>query len=103
MKKKISKNVKRGIRYEKEKAKAHGGKHVGGPGKPDYIRGKVRGEVKNTSTKVTKPQLMIYCKKRIREIDSKAGFTKPAIDYRDRYCPGLKLMKKGKKIKKKRK
>ncbi len=30
------KDVKRGIDYEKAKAKAHRAKHVGGPGKPDY-------------------------------------------------------------------
>lgn len=41
-------DVKRGIRYEKEKAKAHGGKHIGGPGKEDYRRGEAKGEVKKS-------------------------------------------------------
>ncbi len=36
-------DVKRGIRYEEEKAKAHRGKHIGGPGKEDYKRGEVKG------------------------------------------------------------
>lgn len=93
------KDVKRGLQYEKNKAKKHGAKHVGGPGKPDYQRGNVTGEVKDRKTKVTKPELQKIVKKGIKEVDSKSGFTQPAIDYAKRYRPDVKLMKKGKKVK----
>lgn len=93
------KDVKRGLRYEKSKAKKHGAKHVGGPGKPDYQRGKITGEVKDRKTKVTKPELQNILKKGITEVDSKSGFTQPALDYAKRYRPNVKLMKKGKQIK----
>jgi len=36
---------KRGIAYEKRQARQHGARHVGGPGKPDYVRGYKIGEV----------------------------------------------------------
>jgi len=88
----------RGIRYEKVKARAHRGIHVGGPGKHDYQRGDVKGEVKCQKTPITQPVLMQICQKGIREVDSKSGFTQPAIDYRDRYCPGMKLMKRSRTI-----
>ena len=91
-------DVNRGIRYEKEKAKAHGGKHIGGPGKEDYSRGEAKGEVKNRKTPVTKPELQEMFKKGISEVESKAGYTGPAIEYKDRYHPDKKLYKKGKKI-----
>jgi len=91
-------HARRGINYEKRKAKQHGGMHIGGPGNPDYIRGRIPGEVKNRNTPITKPELMLLCQKGVREVDSRAGYTQPAIDYRDRYCSRLKLMKKGKVI-----
>lgn len=37
-------------------------------------------------------------KKGISEVESKAGYTGPAIEYKDRYHPDKKLYKKGKKI-----
>jgi len=94
------KDISRGIDYEKKKAAAHRGKHKGGPGNEDYIRGEKKGEVKDRKTKVTKPELQkLINKKNITEVDSKAGFTKPAIDYRNRYHPKVKLIQKGKEIK----
>jgi len=73
------KHIRRGMRYEKEKAKAHRGKHIGGSGKPDYQRGSIIGEIKNRKTKVTKPELQkLIVKKEIKEIESKSGFTGPA-------------------------
>ena len=81
------KAVKRGIKYEKQKAKAHGGKHVGGPGKEDYRRGNVKGEVKNRQTPITKPELQKIFKKGVSEVESKSGYTKPAIKYKKKYHP----------------
>jgi len=93
-----SKNVNRGIKYEKSKAKAHGAKHVGGPGKHDYQRGSVKGEVKCRKSPVTKPELQKYAKKGISEIESKSGFTKPALDYRNKYRQDMKLFHQGKRL-----
>lgn len=94
-----SKDVKRGIAYEKSKASEHGGHHVGGPGMHDYQRGSVRGEVKDRATPVTKPELQnLIHEKCVTEVDSKSGFTQPAVDYRDRYQPNVKLITRGKKL-----
>jgi hypothetical protein len=85
--------VKRGIAYEKRKANEHGASHVGGPGMHDYQRGSVKGEVKARQTPVTKPELQHLVRgKGITEVDSKAGFTQPAIDYRNRHQPDVKLI-----------
>ena len=92
------KDVRRGIAYEKKKANDHGAEHVGGPGREDYRYGTVKGEVKNRKRKVTKPELQELVRKGIGEVESKSGFTKPAIDYRDRYHPDITLFQKGKKI-----
>ena len=40
-------NAKRGIMYEKRQATKTRSKHIGGPGKPDLKKGKVKTEVKN--------------------------------------------------------
>ncbi|MDI6645213.1 MAG: hypothetical protein QME14_09165 [Methanobacteriaceae archaeon] len=95
----VNKKARKWQRYEKEKAKNHGGKHVGGPGKPDYTRGKVNGEVKNWKNKMTKPQLQELIKKGRNEIECMGGFTEPAIKYCKRYHPTVKLLKKGKELK----
>ena len=55
-------------RYEKETCEQHNGRHIGGPGKPDYTRGSVRGEVKHRQTPVTKPELMSLRQKGVTEI-----------------------------------
>jgi len=90
---------KRGIDYEKQKSAAHGAHHVGGPGKHDYERGTARGEVKCRVSPVTKPELQrLVSQKGITEVESKGGFTGPAVEYRDRYHPDLKLFQRGKKL-----
>lgn len=88
-----SNDVKRGIAYETRKTGEHRARHVGGPGMHDYERGETKGEVKGRQTPVTKPELQrLISQKGIGEVDSKAGFTQPAIDYRDRYQPDVKLI-----------
>lgn len=89
-----SKDVNRGIRYEKRKAGEHGGRHIGGPGAPDYQRGRVEGEVKDRQSKVTKTELQDLIRRGRTEIDSKTGFTQPAIDYRNQWQPGVRLVSK---------
>ena len=94
------KAINRGINYEKRKAVEHKGKHTGGPGAEDYTRGSVKGEVKDRKSKITKPELQrLINKKKITEYESKAGFTEPAIEYRNRYHPKVKLLQRGKEVK----
>ena len=93
------KAVERGIRYEKQEAKAHRAKHVGGPGKADYIRGSVKGEVKNRKTPVTKPELQKMFKKGISEVESKSGYTSPALEFKRKYHSKKKLYQRGKEVK----
>jgi len=85
---------KQGIQYEKTQAKKHGAKHISGPGKPDYQRGKVRGEVKNWSSSVHSGVVKEAKQKGIKEIVSKSGFTKPAEEMAKKY--GIKLITKKK-------
>ena len=85
---------KKGIRYEKFQAKKHRGKHIGGPGKPDYKRGKIKGEVKNWSRPVHSGVIKKAIERNIKEIVSKSGFTKPAKDLAKK--EGIKLIKQGK-------
>ncbi len=92
-------HVKRGLDYEKRKAKEHGARHVGGPGNHDYQRGSVKGEVKCRSSKVTRPELQRLIRdKGVSEVDSKAGFTRPAIEYRDRFRPNVRLISRRKSL-----
>lgn len=70
---------KEGFRYEKEIAKKRG-KHLGGPGRPDYVRGKMHGEVKATARPVDASTLEDLHKKGVREVDSKNGYTRQAKD-----------------------
>lgn len=67
-------------RYEKQKAKEHRGKHVGGPGQHDYYRGSKPGEVKNRQGPVTGPEVRRMARRGVKEIDSKGGFTGPAVE-----------------------
>ena len=85
---------KKGISYEKSQAKKHKGKHLGGPGKPDYKRGKTKGEVKNWARPVHSGVIRKAIKEGIKEIVSKSGFTKPAEDVARK--KGVKLIKRGK-------
>ena len=91
----MKKTQKRGYAAEKRKSRSHGGKHLGGPGKPDYSRGKVKGEVKNTKRPVDSGMIKKLSKKGIKEVDSKSGFTKPAIE--EGRKRGIKLFTRGKK------
>lgn len=78
---------------EREIASAHRGRHIGGPGRPDYMRGKVQGEVKFYSRPIVKRALMEECRKRpIKEIVCTGGFTKSARQYAERYRPCLRLL-----------
>jgi hypothetical protein len=82
-------------RYERVKAKEHRGKHVGGPGKADYIRGRVKGEVKHRKTPLSKTELIAIARKGVKEVDSLSGYTGSAVEYADRYRPYLKLFQRG--------
>jgi len=85
--------------YERKKAIAHRGKHVGGPGNPDYVRGDTRGEVKNWNRPVGKTVIQNHFHNHgSTEFVSKSGFTQNAIDYVDRYQPNMNLFHKNKKV-----
>lgn len=86
-------------RYERHKARKHRGRHVGGPGRPDYVRGSVKGEVKHRKRPLTKGEVMRLTKKGVKEIDSLSGYTRSAVDYARRYKPNVKLFKKGRLVK----
>ena len=77
MSKKLS-DSKRGVKYEKRQAKLNRAKHVGGPGKPDYKKGKTKGEIKNWDKPVHSGIVKDAAKKGVKEIIAKSGFTKPA-------------------------
>jgi len=88
---------KKGIKYEKIQARKHRGKHLGGPGRPDYKRGKVKAEVKDWKTPVHSGVIKKAIKKGIKEIVSKSGFTNPAKELAKK--KGIKLIKRGKRVK----
>jgi len=91
--------INRGIREEKRIAKRRGCKHVGGPGQPDFIcPNGTTGEVKARKTKVTQPELKKYGQNGIGEVHSEAGFTRQAVDYRNRYRPNMTLFQGRKSI-----
>lgn len=74
----MKKAQKRGLKYEKTQAKKHRGRHLGGPGKPDYTRGKKTAEVKHWSQPVHSGVIKKALQKGIKEIVSNSGFTEPA-------------------------
>ncbi|MFZ7136857.1 MAG: restriction endonuclease [archaeon] len=82
--------------YERTKARKHRGTHVGGPGKEDYRRGSVKGEVKHWKRPVTKPEVKRIADKGVKEICNLNGFTKPAQEYARRR--NVKLFKRGKRV-----
>lgn len=82
-------------KYERYKAREHRGKHVGGPGKADYMRGRIKGEVKHRRAPLTKTEQMTLARKGIKEIESLGGYTGSAKEYADRYRPYLKLFHRG--------
>ena len=83
---------------EKIVAKRRRGRHLGGPGRPDYVRGRVKGEVKDWNRRLTKGEVKKLVRKGIREITSKSGFTKPAIEYVKKYRPYVKLFHRTKRV-----
>lgn len=85
-------NPKSWQKHEKKTAKKHRGRHVGGPGQPDYTRGDVQGEVKLRQRPLTKAEVMAECRKGRTEIDCNAGFSESAIEYINRYRPDVKLI-----------
>jgi hypothetical protein len=85
--------------YEKSVSHQHNGRHIGGPGLPDYQRGDVLGEIKHRQTPVTKPELIALRKKGITEIHSLSGFTEPAIDHVEKYHMNMKLFHRGRRVK----
>jgi len=87
---KKSSAARRGTQYEKRQAKRHRGKHIGGPGNPDYQRGDVKAEVKNWNTPVHSGIIKQARRKGINEIVSKSGFTGPAEELAKKY--GIKLI-----------
>ena len=89
--------MKKKERPEKKEMAKKRGQHVGGPGRPDYINsdGK-RGEVKATKRPVNRDTVEKLVVKKIEEIESKRGFTKPAKEYAAKKNVALRM--RGKKI-----
>jgi hypothetical protein len=83
-------------RYERAKARAHRGKHIGGSGRPDYRRGQVKGEVKHWSRPVDSGVIKKAARKQVKEIVSKSGFTRPAIERAKR--SGIRLISRGRTV-----
>lgn len=81
MKNKKGQAQKRGIAYEKKKAKDHKAKHVGGPGNPDAMKGQQKIEIKDWQKPVSRPEVIKAYRKGVRKFISKKGFTGPALDY----------------------
>jgi hypothetical protein len=72
---------KRGINYEKKKAKDHKAKHIGGPGNPDARKGGQKIEIKSWQQPVPRPVVVKARRKGITKFISKSGFTDPALEY----------------------
>jgi len=77
-------------RFEKTAARKHRGKHKGGPGKPDYTRGKVKAEVKRWKRPVDSGIIKELREKGVKEVVSKSGFTGPAEELAKKL--GIKLI-----------
>ena len=88
---------KRGVNYEKQKAKAHGAKRIGGPDNPDAITmGGGKMEMKDWSTPVPKPEVVKAHRKGVTKFIAKKGFTQPAVEYGQKHR--MKLYKGKKKL-----
>ena len=90
--------------YEKRIARRRKGRHLGGPGRSDYEKKGIKGEVKNWCRPLPKSALMREVHKGRNEIVSKCGFTKKALEYAKRYLPRIRLIhpRSGKKVVKRR-
>lgn len=84
--------------YERRKARKHRARHIGGPGREDYLRGDVKGEIKHMKRRMTKREVMRAVRKGITEIDTLGGYTKPAIEYILRYRPDVRLFHRGRHV-----
>ena len=82
--------------YERRKARKHRGRHVGGPGREDYRRGNVKGEVKHWKRRMSKPEVRKVARKGIKEISNLGGFTEPAKEYARRHK--MKLFHRGRRV-----
>lgn len=87
---------KRGVSYEKVKARAHKMSHVGGPGNPDAQKGRAKMEVKNWARPVHRSVVVRAKMKKVMKVVSKSGFTKPAMEYGK--SRGMKLYQGKKKV-----
>ncbi|MBT9141141.1 MAG: hypothetical protein DDT30_01728 [Dehalococcoidia bacterium] len=92
----MRKPQQRARRYEKEQAKKHRGKAKGGPGQPDYTRGKVKAEVKNWQRPVHSGVVKKAKQNGVTEIVSSSRFTQPAIE--EAKNAGITLILRGKRL-----
>lgn len=82
--------------YEQSVADFHGCQHKGGAGNPDFVcYDGTKGEVKFRKKKMGKKELMKYARKDVTIVESHAGFTKEALEYKNRYRPNMVLCQQG--------
>ncbi|HCM36667.1 MAG: hypothetical protein A3J30_01220 [Candidatus Wildermuthbacteria bacterium RIFCSPLOWO2_02_FULL_47_9c] len=72
---------RRGVNYERKKARDHGAKHIGGPGNPDAEKGRQKLEIKDWKQPVPRPEVVKARRKGVTKFISKSGFTEPALEY----------------------
>lgn len=92
----MKKPQRRAQRYEQQQARKHRGRHLGGPGQPDYTRGQTRGEVKNWKRPVHKGVIEEAKQKGVREIVSSSGFSEQAIEAAKK--AGIRLISRGRRL-----
>ncbi|MBI2124113.1 MAG: hypothetical protein HYU04_02670 [Candidatus Wildermuthbacteria bacterium] len=72
---------RRGVNYEKKKARDHGVKHIGGPGNPDAQKGRQKLEIKDWKQPVPRPEVVKARRKGVTKFISRSGFTEPTLAY----------------------
>lgn len=77
----MAKAQKRGLRYEKYKAKKMRAKHVGGPKPYDAKKGRQKIEIKKWKRPVHKGVIKKAVRRGVKTVVSPSGFTKPAKEY----------------------
>jgi len=87
----MGKPQKRGLKYEKYKAKKMRAKHVGGPKRENARKGRKKIEIKKWKAPVHKGVLKKAARKGIKTVVSPSGFTKPAKAYAKK--KGIRLRK----------
>lgn len=100
--------VEIGRTYERTVCDRIGGKHIGGPGKPDIVKsrgplgilGKTRIDAKAHRAALSKQALQesIYAAEGHHMIESKYGYQDAALRYAHHYHPETKLFYRGKEI-----